>query len=166
MPAAQNKSDLLAVAEKEWTKLQSVIASVPAGYAIAKDEDDTSIKDTVAHRAHWIDLFLGWYTNGRDGQTVHFPAPGYKWNQLKAYNQALRDRQTDLSWDAARTELVEAHERLIAQITALSDEDLYGAPMRGANNAWTTGRWAEAAGPSHYRSASKYIRARLKAFQA
>jgi len=30
--------------------------------------------------------------------------------------------------------------------------------MQGANNDWTTGRWAEAAGPSHYRSAAKFIR--------
>ena len=83
MPAATNKSDLLSITDKEWSKLQSVIESVPASLAYIKDEDDISIKDIIGHRAHWIGLFLGWYADGKAGKTVHFPAQGYKWNQLK-----------------------------------------------------------------------------------
>lgn len=30
--------------------------------------------------------------------------------------------------------------------------------MTGANNDWAPGRWAVAAGPSHYRSAAKFVR--------
>jgi hypothetical protein len=38
--------------------------------------------------------------------------------------------------------------------------------MKGGGNKWTTGRWAEASGASHYRSAAKYVRACLKARDA
>lgn len=162
MPA-QSKSALLEVTQKEFDKLQALLAKVSEEAALAKDADNTSIKDVVAHRAHWIDLFFGWYTDGQAGKEVHFPAPGYKWNELPRYNAALREQQKDLSWLEACALLSDGHERLSAFLDGLSEKALYNGPMKGAKNDWTVGRWAEATGPSHYRSAAKYIRARLKA---
>ncbi len=161
MPA-RTKDDLLAVTRKEFTKLSDLIEPLAAEQALIKDGDDTSIKDIVGHRAHWIDLFLGWHADGKAGKTVHFPAEGYKWNELTRYNAALRSQQAGLSWDDARSMLNARGEALVGFIERHGDDDLYGGPMQGANNNWTTGRWAEAAGASHYRSASKYIRARLR----
>lgn len=117
----------------------------------------------MGHRAHWIDLFLGWYRDGQAGRTVHFPAPGYKWNQLRAYNAKLRADQAGSSWADTCALLAEKHEALRAFVADHTDDVLYGGPMQGARNDWTTGRWAEATGPSHYRSAAKYIRARQRA---
>lgn len=166
MPAATNKSDLIAVCEVEWAKLQNAIDCIPEDLALAKDEDDTSIKDILGHRAHWIDLFLGWYRDGVAGKEVYLPAKGYKWNELKRYNRDLRARQADLTWDAAKKQLTRAHKALMAFLAKTSDNDLYGGPMPGGNGNWTTGRFAEASGPSHYRSAAKYLRQRLRRYQA
>lgn len=161
MPAT-SKTELVAIAEKEFSKLGQLLSAVDPDQALTRDKDDTSLKDIVAHRAHWIELFLGWYSDGRAGKEVFFPAKGYKWNELKRYNADLRCLQADLSWQDAVDLLIRNHASLMALIGATSDEDLYRSPMKGANNAWTSGRWAEAAGPSHYRSASKYARARMK----
>ena len=158
MPAT-TKADLLTVTDKEHAKLTKLLEDIPPDLALRGFEEGWSIKDVIAHRAHWIDLFLGWYHDGQAGKEVAFPAPGYKWNQLKAYNAALRQSQTDLSWDGAQAALGTAHETLRGFLAGLDETALYGGPMKGANNAWTTGRWAEAAGPSHYRSAAKFIRA-------
>lgn len=158
MPAT-TKAELLAVTDKEYAKLSALIADVDPDLALRGFEESWSIKDVVAHRAHWIDLFLGWYHDGQAGKEVAFPAPGYKWNQLKAYNAALREAQADLSWEGARSGLENAHEALRGLLDGLDEKALYGGPMKGATNAWTTGRWAEAAGSSHYRSAAKFVRA-------
>lgn len=163
MPAATTKADLLAVTKKDYAKLAKLIETIPDEPAMRKREDDTSIKDVIAHRAHWIDLFLGWYRDGQAGKTVHFPAEGYKWNDLKAYNAALRAEQAGLGWADAKALLAANHANLTAFIDATSDAALYGSPMKGANNKWTAGRWAEAAGPSHYRSAAKWLRACIRA---
>ena len=162
MPAAVTKEELLDVAVEEFDKLTAQLDRVDDELALAKDDDDTSVKDIVAHRAHWIGLFLGWYHDGLAGREVHFPAEGYKWNDLKRYNADLRSRQADLGWSEACAQLRRAHAELIEFVDAHSDADLYGGPMAGANNNWTPGRWAEAAGPSHYRSATKYVRGRLR----
>lgn len=160
--AAKSKTELLDVAEKEFEKLANLIDSIDANTALEKGDDNTSIKDVIAHRAHWIELFLGWYSDGLAGKTVYFPAQGYKWNDLKRYNSDLRKRQSDLDWPNAVAMLNENYHKLTAFIHDHSEEELYGGPMKGGNNAWTPGRWAEAAGPSHFRSASKYLRLKLK----
>lgn len=160
--AAKSKAELLAVTLKDYDKLESLISDLPDHQALVKDVDGASIKDIIGHRAHWISLFLGWYADGLAGKRVEFPAPGYKWNELKAYNSELRRSQSGLSWEQVRQLLSDNHARLTGFISSHSDEDLYAAPMKGANNNWVPGRWAEAAGPSHYRSAAKYIRQTLK----
>ena len=161
--AAISKSELYEVTVKEFAKLVKLIDTIDDDTALAKDEVDTSIKDVIGHRAHWIDLFLGWYADGQAGKTVHLPAEGYKWNDLKRYNADLRQRQTGIDWAGAKTMLHASYQKLVAFVENHSDHELYGGPMKGASNAWTTGRWAEAAGSSHFRSASKYLRARLRA---
>lgn len=161
--AAKNKDELLAVSKKEFEKLDKLMDSVDPPSALIKDDEDTSIKDIIAHRAHWIDLFLGWYRDGLAGKAVHFPAEGYKWNELKRYNADLRARQAEIDWDEALAMLRKNQEKLLTLLQSCSNQELYGGLMKGANNNWTPGRWAEAAGPSHFRSAAKYIRSRLRA---
>ena len=162
MPAA-TKTDLIDVTRREWDKLCQLTAALPPDLAASKDADETSIKDILAHRAHWIDLFLGWYRDGQAGLEVAFPAPGYKWSDLKDYNRMLRAEHAPLSWDAVQTRLADRNEALMRFLDGLDQDALYGGPMKGGRNNWTTGRWAEAAGASHYRSAAKYIRARKRA---
>jgi hypothetical protein len=166
MPAATTKSELITVTTKEFAKVSKLVATLTAEQAMLPDEEDTSIKDVIAHRAHWAGLFLGWYEDGLAGKSVYFPSKGYKWNDLKRYNADLRGAQQDMDWPMALAQLTQAHDALLAFIETHSDTALYGGPMKGANNKWTPGRWAEAAGPSHYRSAAKYIRTRLKAMNA
>lgn len=159
---AKSKSELIAISDKEFAKLTKLIETIDPKTAMKKREEDTSIKDVVAHRAHWIDMFLGWYLDGLAGQTVYFPAKGYKWNDLKRHNADLRHQQSDIGWPEAVAMLEANYAKFREFLEARSEADLYGGPMAGANNAWTPGRWAEAAGPSHFRSAAKYLRAVLR----
>lgn len=159
--ACNNKAELITLTEREYAKLQKLLAPLDQA-AASLGEDGVSIKDVIGHRAHWIDLFLGWYKNGKAGKEVFFPAEGYKWNDLKRYNADLRMKQSDLSWAAVNALLQSRHDKLVQFLSEHSDTDLCGGPMQGANNNWTPGRWAEAAGASHYRSAAKFIRKVLR----
>ena len=162
--ACTDKASLIDLTIKEYAKLVNLIADLDNATA-AKAVDGTSIKDVIAHRAHWIDLFLGWYRDGSAGKDVYFPAKGYKWNELKRYNANLRKQQADLDWKAARDRLGDRHAILVRFLSEKSDAELYNAPMHGGRNNWTAGRWAEAAGPSHYRSTAKFIRSVLRSYQ-
>lgn len=160
--AAKTKTELLDVTQKEFEKLSKLLVAMDSDTALKKRDDETCIKDVIGHRAHWIDLFFGWYTDGLAGKDVYFPAEGYKWNDLKRYNADLRRSQIDLDWPGAIEMLQTRQAKLTNFIEGCSEKELYGGPMKGANNAWSPGRWAEAAGGSHFRSASKYLRSCLR----
>ena len=165
MPAATCRADLRAVTIKEYDKLAQLIAPLSKTQATAT-HDESTIKDVIGHRAHWITLFLGWYADGQAGKPVFFPAEGYKWNDLKRYNADLRHQQADLDWEGAKALLEDQTKLLMEFIDSKTNADLYAAPMRGGRNTWTPGRWAEAAGASHFRSAAKFIRSVMRAVPA
>jgi len=160
--AAKSKTELLAVSEKEFSKLSCVLEKVSADFGLVADDDGVSIKDIVGHRAHWLTMFAGWVADGRAGRDVQTPAPGYKWNQLPAFNAEIRKAQRSLGWDAARSLLQDEHKKFLTFLEKETDQTLYGPSNVSWTNKWTIGRWAEAAGPSHYRSATKFIRAALR----
>lgn len=64
MPAAKTKTDLIAIIETEWDKLDRALRDMPRSLAEIKDADATSIKDVLTHRAHWIGLFFQWLHEG------------------------------------------------------------------------------------------------------
>jgi hypothetical protein len=96
MPAALTKADLTAVTLKEFGKLATQLDWIPDVLRLRPDDSGVSPKDIVAHRAHWIHLFLGWYEDEQAGKLVHFPAEGYKWKYLDRYNPDLRAAQAPL----------------------------------------------------------------------
>lgn len=55
----KTKSELLNAAEKEFEKPANLIGPIDANSALGKGDEDTSIKDIIAHRAHRIEFFLG-----------------------------------------------------------------------------------------------------------
>lgn len=51
MPAATNRTDLISIIEKEYTKLTTLLSKVDATIAKQPFDDGTSIKDVIGHRA-------------------------------------------------------------------------------------------------------------------
>ncbi len=163
MPAATNKADLLAAFDTELAKLRKTLATIDETSAqAATGDDDTTIKGIIAHRIHWIGLFFDWYETGRKGETVHVPAKGYKWNQLKDYNGPIYASGNARSWDDLTAAYDEAIGRLRAFLDAQDDAELYTVGRYDWTGKWGVGRWAESAGPAHFRSANTYIRKALR----
>lgn len=161
--AAINRDELRAVTEKEFAKLTKLLDSLDEAVANAPSKDgDVSIKQVIGHRVHWMGLFFGWYEDGKAGKEVHIPAPGYKWNQLKPYNATVYEQATKQSWSDVRLELDERYRAFIAFLDSHNDDELYAARPHAWTGNWTLGRWAESSGPSHYRSAAKYVRQILR----
>jgi hypothetical protein len=79
--AATCKTELLNILHKEFGKLAKFVDSIDADRALEKNDDDTSIKDVIAHRAHWIELFL-------DGMSMAFPEKKFTF-QRKATNGTI-----------------------------------------------------------------------------
>lgn len=163
MPAATNKADLVAVFDQELTKLRNTLDGIgEAQSSLSTVDDDTTIKGIIAHRTHWMGLFHGWYEDGLAGRDVHVPAKGYKWNQLKAYNAALYEKGNAMPWGDLLSDFEKACNKLRRFIAARDDDALYHSGAYSWTGKWTLGRYAEASGPSSFRSANTYIRKALR----
>lgn len=162
--AAASKRDLLRMTETEFENLRQAVDGLPAILRLEKDADGITPKDIIGNRAHWIDLYLGWIRNSQAGKVLVLPIAGHEWNGRKRYDADLRQRQSGLSWRSACSLLETNHAELLALIERLPNGQLYGGPMKGAKTRWSAGRWAEAAGASHYRSAAEYLRRRTSDF--
>lgn len=163
MPAATNKSDLLSVFDKDLAKLHKTLDGIDEETStLSAPDDSVTIKGIIAHRTHWMGMFHRWYEDGMAGREVHVPAKGYKWNQLKAYNAPLYAQGNEVAWDALLAGFDTACAKLRARIDALEDRELYGSGVHDWTGKWTLGRYAEASGPSHFRSANSYIRKALR----
>ncbi|MEQ8656243.1 MAG: ClbS/DfsB family four-helix bundle protein [Hyphomicrobiales bacterium] len=157
--AATDKDELRAVTEKEFAKLIKLLDGLDEELANRLDADDgVSIKQVIGHRVHWLDLFFGWYEDGKAGGDVQTPAPGYKWNQLKPYNAEVYQAAAQQSWFHVLNALKERNAAFLAFIDGLENDVLYAKHIYSWTNDWTLGRWAESSGPSHYRSAAKFVR--------
>lgn len=163
MPAATNKADLLAVFDKEKQKLDATLDKVTEGNAsLSAPDDSATIKGVIAHRIHWMAMFSTWYEDGKAGRTVHIPAQGYKWNQLKEYNATLYAEGNRAEWSDLLARFNAEADRLRSFTTAADEAELYDTGVWDWTGKWTLGRWLEASGPSHFRSANTYIRKVLK----
>ena len=163
MPAATNKQELLQVFDKEFKTLNTTLEKVNEVTAqLSPPDDSASIKGIVSHRTHWMEMFHRWYEDGMAGREVHIPAEGYKWSQLKEYNARLYALGDTLPWAKLLSEFCGACTRLRTFIEACEDDELYTADVHAWTGKWTLGRYAEASGPSHFRSANAYIRKTLK----
>ncbi|MTI02970.1 ClbS/DfsB family four-helix bundle protein [Roseibium sp. RKSG952] len=163
MPAATNKTDLLAAFDKELAKLRKTLDGVDEAHScLSTPEDETTIKGVIAHRTHWMGMFHGWYEDSVAGREVHVPARGYKWNQLKEYNASLYARGNEATWVGLLSEFESACDKLHRFIEAQDDVTLYSSGVHAWTGKWSLGRFAEASGPSHFRSANSYIRRALR----
>ena len=163
MPAATNKPDLIDITLKEYGKLDQLLSPLDEDTATwAHPNDNLSIRDIIAHRGHWLGLYLSWYEDGLSGLDVRTPAPGYKWNQLKSYNAIVYATARHFSWKDIHNAFHHHHDALMTHLAAFDDDRLYTKHLHPWMNDWPLGRWAEANGASHYRSATKYVRKLLK----
>lgn len=163
MPAATNKIELLAAFDKELAKLRETLDEVDEALSAALiPKDEVTIKGIIAHRTHWMAMFHGWYEDGAAGREVHVPAKGYKWNQLKEYNALLYARGNETPWADLLSDFGAACNKLRRFIEAHDDASLYTTGSFPWTGKWTLGRYAEASGPSHFRSANTYIRKALR----
>lgn len=164
MPAAINQANLLMIFDKELSKLRSTLGGIDADTARKSlPDDDTTVKGVIAHRIHWMGLFHKWFDDGAAGRTVHLPDEGVKWNQLRAYNAPIYARGDAADWRQLQSDFDAACAKLRAFIADHDPAKLYAQGAYDWTGKWTLGRYAEAAGPSHFRSANTYIRKVLRA---
>jgi hypothetical protein len=163
MAHAKSKDDLLGEIRKERKALEKLIATLsPAQMMSPGMLGEWSVKDVLAHLVEWEQMFLGWYHGGQDGQLVHTPAEGYKWNQLRELNQKIYEDNRERGVEEVCGLFENSFREIFHSVEGMTDEELFDATFYPWTNKHALAGWVESNTSSHYHWAWNGIRKGLK----
>ena len=164
-----SKADLLARLVRERERLLAMLDDIPPARRTEPGVwgDDWTTGDLFAHLHEWHRLFLGWFADGRAGQTPRLPAPGYKWNETPRLNRDLQARHRgrppeEVLRDFAASAKETGTSTSRSSSCRLGEDQLFepGYFAWTGSNALVT--YAGANTVSHYRFAQKVLRRWLR----
>jgi uncharacterized protein (TIGR03083 family) len=164
MPRPQTKADLLSESEKERAALDQFLSTLtPDQMTEPGALGEWSVKDVLAHLYAWEQMVLGWLAATRRGETPHVPAEGYKWNQLPAFNEEIRQEHNDRALEEVLGLYKKSYRQMMDTIRGLPEETLFTPGLYPWMNKNTLAAYFTSSTSSHYRWARKELRKTFRA---
>jgi hypothetical protein len=163
MSRFSSKQQLLDEIDRERSKLEALLASIPDDAKTLEVTDGMSVKDFLAHRAEWGDMMLRWYRESREGKRPAVPTEKYKWNQLKELNAEIYGRFADTPLAEVVDRFNRVQNELRAVIAQTTEDELFTKKHYAFTGTSDLATYFNSATAAHYRSAAKHIRTWWKA---
>lgn len=170
MAVPQNKIELLKAIGTTFDKLLKDLRAVPPAKVDESSMEghakDTrmSVANLAAYLLGWNELVLKWLDRDAAGEPIDFPDTGFKWNELGRLAQKFYRDYEAMPYAQLLARLEAAKDRIVAEVEARTDEDLYGKPWYGGK--WTMGRMIQFNTSSPYANARGRLRKWSKANSA
>ncbi len=163
MPRPHTKPQILAESQKEHEALELFLSTfTPDQMTQPGMLGEWSAKDVLAHLYEWEQMVLGWLAASQRGESPHVPAEGYKWSQLPALNQKIREKHSNRSLDEILTLFRDSYNQTMNTIESLSEEALFMSGLYPWMNKNTLAAYFVSCTSSHYRWARTEMRKGLK----
>jgi len=159
-----SKKELVERIDRERRALEDLLASIPMSrYGEAGVwGDGWSIKDLIAHITEWEQMFLLWFRAGEDGLVPEMPAPGFKWNETPALNQAIWRKHRRRALKRVLAEFAASHQEIRTVVVGLPQAQL----LSPGRLAWTgknsLSTYLAPNTCSHYRAAIRILKRWLR----
>lgn len=163
MPRPQSKAELLSESQKEHAKLEEILAPLsPEQMAASGVMGEWSIKDLLAHLYEWEQMLLGWIAAGERDERPSVPGEGYKWSQLPALNEAIRQKHIHRSLEEVLEMYRSSYRQISEKMEAFSEEELFKPGLYPWLKENTLAAYFTSSTGSHYRWAWKEIKKGLR----
>lgn len=164
MPRPTSKAQLLEQTRERYTALQAELEKLTDDQMVDPGIlGDWSIKDILAHLLEWQRMVLSWYQAGKRGETPTTPSEKYTWREIPALNHEIYLNYRDAPLDEIVRDFKASHQRMLSEIEAMSNDELFTPKVYKWTNSTTLGSYLTSATCSHYNWARKEIRRGLKA---
>lgn len=125
MPTEKSKKTILSRLQLERNKLIETLEGL-------SEEDFTrsgvvgiwSVKDVLAHLAHWETGMLNWMQTARQRQPVDGPEEGLTWRQMHEFNQRIYEAHRDESLPEVKQYFHDAHASFMKMVEEIPDDEL------------------------------------------
>ncbi|RNC80490.1 MAG: DfsB family protein [Phycisphaera sp.] len=120
--------------------------------------DNWNVKDLYAHLTAWEGLYLSWFRTGERGKSPDMPAPGYKWNQTRELNHAIRTEHAGRTQASVKRSFTRSYNTIRAHAEGLSEREL----LEDGHFEWTGTKplvsYLGANTASHYATCAKILK--------
>ncbi len=165
MARPKNKTELLALAEKNYTRLINYTNELPQDL-INKEFPESflnrNVRDVLAHLYHWHTLVQSWIEVGMKGDKPDIPAKGYTWKTCPELNRSIQQQYSSLPIDEAKQLLSNFHLEMMAVIASYSNEELFEKKRYNWTGTTSLAAYLISCTSSHYDWAFKLIKKCLK----
>ena len=134
------KQELLSEIQRERAALDDTLAQLTPRHMTRAGvtRGGWSVKDILAHLVEWQQMNLDWYAAGLRGEKPAMPALGFTLRELPRLNEMIYRKHHRRSLQAVLRDYESYHERVVALIEALPDDDL----VTLGRFSWTGPSWA------------------------
>lgn len=167
MAVPQNKDELLKAINENFGTLIKDLRAIPLAIvdecSLEGHAKGTmmSVANLAAYLLGWNELVLKWLDRYAAGEPIDFPESGFKWNELGRLAQKFYRDYEAISYSQLLDRLETANRRIIAEIEARNNDDLYERPWY--EGKWTMGRMIQFNTSSPYANARGRLRKWMKA---
>lgn len=131
----QHNNQLSQNTDADWSKLEASLAGLNEQQITEIcDEHGWSIKDHLAHIAHWEEVLLMMFLETPFEETMRIPWGKYP--EMDDVNENMIKQWADFSANAILNRLRRVHHQLTAKISPLSEEDLQTPVKKFFSNLW------------------------------
>lgn len=159
MARPKTKAELLAQSQTNFDQLLELVEALSEADRTEPGVNGAwSLKDVLAHLYAWHKMFFIWYEEGMSGGKAEMPAPGYKWSDTPALNEAIYQRHKDEDFAQVLANLKASHTRMMQIVEGHSDEELFTKQRYKWTGSTSVGSYAISAASSHYQWALDLIK--------
>lgn len=170
MPRPTNKSDLLALSQKNYESLLALIEQIPLeqqSTPFEYNERDKALRDVLVHLYEWQILLLRFVRTNleRTSDFVPFlPAP-YSFKTYPAMNREIWQKHQSTPLENAKAMLEKSHTQCMELIESLPPQELFIKKYYKWCGNTSLGSYCVSATSSHYDWASKCIKKRVRSLK-
>ena len=161
MPRPTTKTELLDAADKQFSKLWTLIDSMTEEQrqgAFAFEDRDKNVRDVLVHLYEWHRLLLDWVIANQRGEAKPFLPSPYNWKTYPEMNVGFWEKHQKTAYDRAKELLMESHSAVVVCIEAFTDEELFTKQHFSWTGTTSLGSYCVSATASHYDWAIKKIK--------
>ncbi len=165
MARPQNKTELLALAEKNYQRLLDYTNELPKDLITKEFPEgflNRNVRDVLAHLYHWHTLVQNWIAVGMKGDKPDIPAKGYTWKTCPELNSSIQQQHSDLTLEQAKKLLSGSHLLIMKTISSYSNEELFEKKRYNWTGTTSLAAYLISCTSSHYDWAFKLIKKCLK----
>jgi len=163
MPRPHTKALVLSESQKEREALDEFLSMLsPEQMTESGMLGEWSVKDVLAHLYEWEQMVLGWLAATERGERPAVPAEGYKWSQIPALNEEIRQKHSSRSLNEMLKMYKDSHKQIMETIKSIPEEEMFMPGLHPWMNKNTLGAYFVSATSSHYRWARKEMKKGLK----